>query len=224
MKKILLIFFIIFVYQPLSSSQNFSFCKETDVVRDNCHGSTEYKEDGYTVTYVGNFKDNKPHGKGIHTYYFATGKDYPYKVITYEGTTHFGVFNGKFKITYQDKYYDISHFKLNNLHGKSSSYDKAGRLYAEQTFENGIKRSEIKFLNGPFVLRTESIFDSKEKLIETIHYYRDGRILTSKDGHKFEISNLAKPEKEPIRQILQPKQNVSEGNSINNTLKKILNK
>jgi hypothetical protein len=223
-KKIFLILFIFFLYHPLARSQAYILpCKEKDVVKDNCHGSIEYKENKNIITYVGNFKDNKPHGKGVHTYYI-TGADYPFGVIDYEGTSYFGTFNGKFKITFQDKSYDIANFKLNQLHGKSFSYDKFGSLFAEQTFENGIKRSEILFYNGLPVLKTESIFDSREKFIETKYYYRDGRILSSKDGHKPEISNLVKPKKEPIRQTVLPNQNVSEGNSINKTLQKIINK
>ena len=231
MKKIFLIFFIFYLYHPLAKSQNFSFCKETDVVRDNCHGNVEYEKDGHTITYVGNFKDNKPHGKGIHTYYLP-GNNYPYKVVTYEGTTYFGKFNGKFKVTYQDKSYDISYYKLNNLHGKSFAYDKAGKVLFESTFENDKKVKLILFYDPPLLDNTVKIeinYDREENETTKYIYYKDGSKNLARDAEKERAMARAS---ENDRKMIERAQRVNNVNKKNNEessspkdfLKKILGK
>jgi len=226
MKKIFFIFFVFFLYYPLTKAKSLSPCKEKDVVKDNCYGSIEYKVNKDVINYVGNFKDNKPHGEGVYTYY-VKGKDYPFGVVRYRGSSNFGVFNGKFKITYQDNSYDLAEYKNNQLHGKQLSYDMMHRLMAEQTFENGMIRSEIRFFYGPNVIKEESTFDSSEKLITTKRYFRDGRILTFKGDQiqeQFRSANLVKPDRETTGKTSQQNQNVNEKSSINKTLQKILNK
>jgi len=230
MKKIILVLFIFFLYHPLARSQNLSPfldkllpCKEKDVVKNNCYGSTKVGSE----TYVGNFKNNLAHGKGTVTQ-INKNREYPFKEIKFEGTYNDGKEDGFFKITYQDGSYDLAGYKNGLHHGSATHYDKFGRVFSQQVFDNHIKLSQVDFFDKPDkdgVIKILYLYDNKEKLIRKSLTYKNGDVVDFNPDGKIIYKYKSKSQKEIIKdKQQQPNQNVSEGNSINKTLQKILNK
>ena len=227
MKKIFLILFIFFLYHPLARSQNLPPCKENDVIKDNCYGSNKILTPGGSNTYVGNFKNNKLHGKGVLTIVNKKA-EYPLKEIKYEGIFNSGNADGLFKITYQDGSYDLAGHKNGLHHGTATHYDKFGRVFSQQVFDNHVKRSQFDFFDKPDkdgVIKILYLYDNKEKLIRKSLTYKNGDVVDFNPDGKIIYEYKSKSQKEIIKdKQQQPNQNVSEGNSINKTLQKILNK
>ena len=227
MKKILLIFFIIFVYQPQARSQNLLPCKEKEVVKDNCYGSNKILTPGGSNTYVGSFKNNQLHGKGILTI-VNTKAEFPFKEIKFEGTYNSGKEEGLFKITYQDGSYDLASFKNGLHHGTATHYDKFGRVFSQQVFDNHIKRSQVDFFDKPDkdgVVKILYLYDNKEKFIKRSITYKNGDVVDFDPNGNIIGEYKSKSQTQIIKdKQQQPKQNVSEEGSINKALQKILNR
>ena len=227
MKKIFLIFFVFYLYHPLAKSQNLLPCNEKNVVKNNCYGSNKILTPGGSNTYVGSFKNNQLHGKGVLTIVNKKA-EYPFKEIKYEGIFNSGNEDGLFKITYQDGSYDLAEHKNGLHHGTATHYDKFGRVFSQQVFNNHIKLSQVDFFDKPDkdgVVKILYLYDSKEKLTRRSITYKNGDVVDFDPNGNIIGEYKSKSQREIIKnKQQQPNQNVSGGNSINNTLQKILNK
>ena len=124
--------------------------------------------------YLGEFKNNKPNGKGI--------KYYKNRKIEYEGDFINGKFEGKGKFIYDDGYYYIGQFKDGLRNGKGTIYYPNGNIEFEGNFINNKAEGYGKFIgeDGEYYIGQykKGLEHGKGK-----YYYSNGKIQY--DGEYF---------------------------------------
>ena len=117
--------------------------------------------------YKGEYKDNKPNGKGIK--YYSNGN------ILYEGNFINGKFDGKGKYYYDNGMYFIGEYKNGLRHGKGIQYYSNGNIKYEGDWLNDKFEGKGKYIweNGEYYIGQEKNGLRHGKGIE---YYSNGKL------------------------------------------------
>ena len=129
MKRILTLYFIIFsTFAPLQSWALPPCPSSQNAYYHNCYGTYEWTSGEFKGDqYIGEWKDNKLHGKG--TYYFLANNEF--KGDIYVGAYKDGEKHGQGTYTWADGAKEVGEFRNDYLNGFAIRYDKNGNILKE---------------------------------------------------------------------------------------------